>query len=66
MVRDVNEFVQSCIESTKLGVTPDSRLVARVGDNGAEHAVEHVKVRQNFRTGRMEMILQISERPNEQ
>jgi hypothetical protein len=47
-----------------MGIRPESRILARKGEMGAEHVIEHVKVRRNPRTGHMEMIVQIAERPN--
>lgn len=64
MVRNSGEFV-ACIEQAakQFGMGPGCRIVARKGEFGAEHAIEHVKVRQG-RTG-MELIVQIAERPND-
>ncbi len=65
MVRDMGEFIRCVEEAAKYGVGPHSRCIARKGDFGAEHVVEHIKVRQNPRTGQMELVVQIAERPND-
>lgn len=65
MVRNGAEFI-SCFEmAAKHGCGPDARIIARKGDFGAEHAVEHVKVRRSPRDGNMEIVIQIAERPND-
>lgn len=65
MVRNMGEFI-SCVErAAQHGVGPASRCIARKGEFGAEHTVEHIKVRRNMRTGEMELIVQIAERPND-
>lgn len=64
MVRNAGEFVE-CIEQAnrQFGLGPGARIVARKGNFGAEHAIEHVKVRQG-RFG-LELVVQIAERPND-
>lgn len=65
MVRNMGEFI-SCVETAAgYGVGPHSRVIARKGEFGAEHVIEHVKVRKNPRTGEMELLVQIAERPND-
>lgn len=65
MVRNMAEFIGSVEQAAKYGVGPHSRCIARKGEFGAEHVVEHIKVRQSPRTGQMELIIQIAERPND-
>ncbi|QHB80513.1 hypothetical protein P6F35_gp80 [Sphingomonas phage vB_StuS_MMDA13] len=65
MVRNMGEFIGSVEQAAKYGVGPDSRCIARKGEFGAEHAVEHIKVRRNPLTGAMELVIQIAERPND-
>lgn len=65
MVRNMGEFI-SCVEQgAKMGVGPHSRVVARQGEFGAEHVIEHIKVRRHPVSGEMEMVVQIAERPND-
>jgi hypothetical protein len=63
MVRNAGEFIE-CIEqaSRNFGLGPGARIIARKGEFGAEHSIEHVKVR-NGRFG-PELIVQIAEQPN--
>jgi hypothetical protein len=64
MVRNAGEFVK-CIEQAtrQFGLGPDARIIARKGDFGSEHVIEHIKCRQ----GRFgpELVVQIAERPND-
>lgn len=65
MIRCAGEL----IEAVKMAVimhrcVPETRIIAREGDFGAERVVEHVKVREG-RNG-MEIILQTSTTPNPQ
>lgn len=64
MVRNCGEFIACVEQGAGMGIRPESRILARKGEMGAEHVIEHVKVRRNPRTGHMEMIVQIAERPN--
>lgn len=63
MVRNAHELI-SCIEqaSAQFGVGPATRIIARKGEFGAEHVIEHVKVRSGQRGP--ELIVQIAEIPN--
>lgn len=64
MVRNAGEFVECIEQATKqFGLGPGARIVARKGDFGAEHAIEHIKCRQG-RFG-LELVVQIAERPND-
>lgn len=65
MIRNIGEFISSVEQGARMGVGPGSRVLARKGNFGAEHVIEHVKVRQNTITGQMEMIVQIADRPND-
>lgn len=65
MVRNMDEFIRSVEQASNYGIGPSSRCIARKGEFGAEHAVEHIKVRQNRKTGAMELIIQIADRPND-
>lgn len=63
MVRTAEEFI-SCIETAARshGLPPGARIVARKGAFGAEHAIEHIKIRAG-RNG-LELVVQIAEMPN--
>lgn len=63
MVRNAEELI-SCVEQAarNFGLKPGARVIARKGDFGAEHNIEHVKVR-NGRFG-PELVIQIAEAPN--
>lgn len=63
MVRDTEQFI-SCIEQAakQFGLGPGARIIARHGDFGTEHSIEHVKVREG-RHG-PELIVQIAMAPN--
>lgn len=63
MVRSAEELI-SCVEQAarQFGLKPGARIIARKGDFGAEHNIEHVKVRDG-RFG-LELVVQIAERPN--
>lgn len=65
MVRNAGELVD-CIKSAVLnfGAGPRTRVIVRLGEFGAEHVLEHVKVR-GGRHG-PEVILQAAARPNDQ
>ena len=63
MVRNAGEFIACVEQGAGMGIGPESRILARKGEFGAEHVIEHVKVRRG-RDGKMEMIVQIAERPN--
>jgi hypothetical protein len=65
MVRNMGAFIGCVEEAAKYGVGPGSRCIARKGEFGAEHVIEHIKVRQNPRSGKMELVVQIAERPND-
>lgn len=65
MVRNMGEFISSVEQAAKYGVGPESRCIARKGEFGAEHVVEHIKVRRNPISGAMELVIQIAERPND-
>lgn len=63
MVRNSGELVSSIEQAARqFGIGPGARIIARKGDFGAEHAVEHIKVR-NGRFG-PELVIQIAEAPN--
>lgn len=65
MVRNCGEFIACVEQGAGMGVRPESRIIARKGEFGAEHVIEHVKVRRNPVSGAMEMVVQIAERPND-
>ena len=64
MVRNCGEFIACVEQGAGMGVGPESRIIARKGNFGAEHVIEHVKVRRG-NDGKMEMVVQIAERPND-
>lgn len=65
MIRNAGELISAVEQGARqLDLGPGARVIARKGDFGAEHAVEHIKVRRG-RSGKMEMIIQIAERPND-
>jgi hypothetical protein len=63
MVRNAGELIGSIEQGAKqFGLGPGARVIARKGNFGAEHAIEHIKVREG-RFG-LEMVIQIAEQPN--
>lgn len=63
MVRNSGEFVDCLEQGNRMyGVGPDARIIARKGDFGAEHVIEHVKIRTGPRG--FEVVIQIAEAPN--
>lgn len=63
MVRNADELIRSIEQGARdFGLMPGARVIARKGDFGAEHNIEHIKIRQG-RFG-MEMVIQIAEAPN--
>ena len=63
MVRSAEELI-GCVEhaARSFGLKPGARVIARKGEYGAEHLIEHIKVR-NGSFG-PELIVQIAEQPN--
>lgn len=53
-----------CVKQAVMGFNadPKTRVIVRIGEFGAEHVIEHVKVRGGMRGP--EIIIQAAERPN--
>jgi hypothetical protein len=64
MIRNAGELISAIEQGARqMGLGPEARILARKGDFGAEHAIEHIKVRQG-RFG-LEIVVQIAEVPND-
>ena len=64
MVRNAGELISSIEQGARqFGLGPNARILARKGEFGAEHAIEHVKVREG-RFG-LEIVVQIADLPND-
>lgn len=59
MITKIGALIEHVKESVRYGVSPHSPVVVRVGDNGEEMQIEHVKVQGGFQ---QKLVIQLKAR----